>query len=63
VGIGNVMVRAIERGSGFEVRNVGREFRDIWLVVWCSKNFLKYMKVIIMKSPNNEVDGIPAGHL
>lgn len=28
----------------------------------CSENFLKYMKVILMKSPNNEGDGTPIIH-
>lgn len=28
-----------------------------------SRNFLKYMKVSQMKSPNNEGDRVPAGHI
>lgn len=28
-----------------------------------SANFLKYMKTILMKSLNNEEDGVPTGHL
>lgn len=30
---------------------------------WCSRNFLWYMKAILMKSTNNEGDWIPTNHL
>lgn len=26
------------------------------------RNFLKYMKVFIIKSPNNRIDGVPVDH-
>ena len=30
---------------------------------YCNGNFLKYMKVILMKSPNNVGSEVPTGHL
>ena len=31
--------------------------------IWCSGNFLKYMKVILMRLLSNEGDRVPTGHL
>lgn len=36
---------------------------EVCCITQCSKNFLKYMKAILIKSPNNERERVPTGHL
>lgn len=40
----------------------GGEGRDS-MEIQCCGNFLQYVSVVLVKSPNNEGDRIPPGHL
>ena len=45
-----------------EMAGIGEHLRNL-METYCSENFLKYTKVILMKPPNIEGNRVPVNHL